>query len=258
MQLLGLKPEEVTQTVGMSLVAPDQTTQQRIQEAFADIQQGKPRTLPELELRRKDNGKPVWVQFWSRPEPDGKLTRTMILDITERVLAQREQARLIQHTAYLQEEIKQSSNFEEIIGRSTGLAKVLEHVRAVAPTDASVLIHGETGTGKELIARAVHAFSKRCDRPLIKVNCAALPAGLIESELFGHEKGAFTGAVVKRTISRYWQVIFSRVLPARRESVFRAFILRRWIDWLPMRGQATSESSKMSWSDRSYCPLRTG
>jgi PAS domain S-box-containing protein len=198
MQLLGLKPEEVTQTVGMSLVAPDQSTQQRIQEAFADIQQGKPRSLPELELRRKDNGQPVWVQFWSRPEPDGKLTRTMIIDITERVLAQREQARLMRQTAYLQEEIKQSHNFEEIIGRSKALASVLEHVRAVAPTDASVLIHGETGTGKELIARAIHSLSKRRDRPLIKVNCAALPAGLVESELFGHEKGAFTGAIAKR------------------------------------------------------------
>jgi formate hydrogenlyase transcriptional activator len=198
MQLLGLKPEEVTQTVGLSLVAPDQTTQQRIHEAFADIQHGKPHSLPELELRRKDNGHPVWVQFWSRPEPDGKLTRTMIIDITERVLAQREHARLIQQTAYLQEEIRQSRNFDEIIGSSSALNSVLEHVRAVAPTDASVLIHGETGTGKELIARAVHSMSKRRDRPLIKLNCAALPAGLIESELFGHEKGAFTGASTKR------------------------------------------------------------
>jgi formate hydrogenlyase transcriptional activator len=154
--------------------------------------------LPELELRRKDNGEPIWVQFWSRPEPDGKLTRTMIIDITERVLAQREHARLMQQTAYLQEEIQQSHNFEEIIGRSRALANVLEHVRAVAPTDASVLIHGETGTGKELIARAIHSLSKRRKRPLIKVNCAALPAGLIESELFGHEKGAFTGAIAKR------------------------------------------------------------
>jgi transcriptional regulator with GAF, ATPase, and Fis domain len=122
----------------------------------------------------------------------------MIIDITERILAQREQARLMQQTAYLQEEIKQSRNFEEIIGRSNALANVLEHVRAVAPTDASVLIHGETGTGKELIARAVHALSHRQNCPLIKVNCAALPSGLIESELFGHEKGAYTGAINKR------------------------------------------------------------
>ncbi|MGE0379155.1 MAG: sigma-54 interaction domain-containing protein, partial [Planctomycetaceae bacterium] len=198
MNLLGLKPGDVPGTVGMSLVAPDQSTQERISEAFADIQQGKERSLPELELRRKDDGRPVWVQFWSRPEPGGNLTRTMILDITDRVLAERERARLQRESLYLQEEIKAANNFEEIIGRSPALAAVLEHVRAVAPTDASVLIHGETGTGKELIARAVHSSGKRKDQPLIKVNCAALPAGLVESELFGHEKGAFTGAIARR------------------------------------------------------------
>jgi formate hydrogenlyase transcriptional activator len=89
-------------------------------------------------------------------------------------------------------------NFEELIGQSPALRAVLDKVRSVAPTDASVLITGETGTGKELIARAVHSASRRRDRPLIKVNCAAFPAGLIESELFGHEKGAFTGAVSRR------------------------------------------------------------
>lgn len=196
--LLGLKPDEVTSTIGMSLVAPDHAVQARIHEAFANIQQGKESGLPELELRRKDDGKPVWVQFWSRPEPDGKHTRTMIIDITARVLAEREKARLQQQNLYLQEEIKDSSNFEEIIGRSSTLAAVLDQVRAVGPTEASVLIHGETGTGKELIARAIHSISRRRDKPVIKVNCAALPAGLIESELFGHEKGAFTGAITRR------------------------------------------------------------
>ncbi len=198
LKLLGLKPEDVPHTVGLSLVAPDQSTQERIHETFAQIQQGQERWLPELELRRKDDGRPVWVQFWSRPEPDGKLTRTMIIDITDRVLAERERARLQQQSLYLQEEIKAASNFEELIGRSPALAAVLEHVRAVGPTDASVLIQGETGTGKELIARAIHSISKRKDRPLIKVNCAALPSGLVESELFGHEKGAFTGAIARR------------------------------------------------------------
>ena len=100
---------------------------------------------------------------------------------------------------YLQEEIKSVHNFEEIVGRSPALAAVLDKVRRVAPTDATVLIHGETGTGKELIARAIHSASRRRDKPLIKVNCAALPAGLVESELFGHEKGAFTGAIARRT-----------------------------------------------------------
>ena len=198
MKLLGLKPEDVPGTVGMSLVAPDQTTRERIHETFADIQKGKERSLPELELRRKDDGRPIWVQFWSRPEPDGKLTRTMIIDITDRVLAERETARLRLESQYLQEEIKAGRNFEEIIGRSPALAAVLEQVRAVGPTDATVLVTGETGTGKELMARAIHSISKRHDKPLIKVNCAALPAGLVESELFGHEKGAFTGAISRR------------------------------------------------------------
>src|SRR5262249_49828061 len=91
---------------------------------------------------------------------------------------------------YLQEEIKAVHNFEQIIGRSAALLDVLDQVGRVAPTDTSVLVTGETGTGKELIARAIHSASKRRDKPLIKVNCAALPAGLVESELFGHEKGA--------------------------------------------------------------------
>jgi PAS domain S-box-containing protein len=99
---------------------------------------------------------------------------------------------------YLQEEIKQAHNFDEIIGHSAALNSVLDQVRLVAPTDSTVLILGETGTGKELIARAIHSASTRRERALIKVNCAALPAGLIESELFGHEKGAFTGATDKR------------------------------------------------------------
>lgn len=198
MNLLGLKPEEVAGTVGMSLVAPDQAVRERINDAFAHIQQGQEHGLPELELRRKDDGRPVFVQFWSRPEPDGKHTRTMIIDITAQVLAEREKARLQQQNQYLQDEIKAASNFEEIIGRSSTLAAVLEQVRAVGPTDASVLIQGETGTGKELIARAIHSSGRRQDKPLIKVNCAALPAGLIESELFGHEKGAFTGALARR------------------------------------------------------------
>jgi transcriptional regulator with GAF, ATPase, and Fis domain len=100
---------------------------------------------------------------------------------------------------YLQEEIKLEHNFEEIIGRSNALKKVLHQVEQVASTDATVLILGETGTGKELIARAIHNLSPRKDRALVKVNCAALPASLIESELFGHEKGAFTGAVSQRS-----------------------------------------------------------
>ncbi len=104
--------------------------------------------------------------------------------------------RLEAENVYLQEEI--SSHFEEIVGESEAMRKVLFKVEQVAATDATVLILGETGTGKELIARALHRLSPRRDRPLVKVNCAALPTTLIESELFGHEKGAYTGAVNRR------------------------------------------------------------
>jgi len=100
---------------------------------------------------------------------------------------------------YLQEEIKVEHNFEEIVSGSDVLRKVLRDVEQVASTEATVLILGETGTGKELIARAIHNLSKRWERPLVKINCSALPANLIESELFGHEKGAFTGALTQKT-----------------------------------------------------------
>ena len=99
---------------------------------------------------------------------------------------------------YLREEVSGVHRFGEIGGRSHSIEKALRHAELVAPTDATVLITGETGTGKELLARAVHARSKRSHRPLVKVNCAGLPASLIETELFGHEKGAFTGASTKR------------------------------------------------------------
>jgi PAS domain S-box-containing protein len=197
-RILGLKPDEVVGTVGMSLVADKPENKQRIREAFASIGQGMGARGVVIELRRKDDGRPVWVQWYSKPEPDGKYTRTVIVDITDRVLAEQEKARLQEQNLYLQEEIKGIKNFEEIVGQSPALTAVLDNVRRVAATDSTVLIMGETGTGKELIARAIHSNSRRRDKPLIKINCAALPAGLVESELFGHEKGAFTGALARR------------------------------------------------------------
>jgi Nif-specific regulatory protein len=106
--------------------------------------------------------------------------------------------RLQAENVYLQEEITTTHHCGEIIGESSALQEVLRRVEQVAPTDATVLIQGETGTGKELIARAIHRRSRYRERPLVKVNCATLPAGLVESELFGHEKGAFTGAVARK------------------------------------------------------------
>jgi formate hydrogenlyase transcriptional activator len=107
-------------------------------------------------------------------------------------------ARLEKENVYLQEEIRCEHNFEEIVGDSPPLLSLLRRVDQVAPTDSSVLIYGETGTGKELIARAIHDRSDRKNRPLVKVNCSAISAGLVESELFGHAKGAFTGAFERR------------------------------------------------------------
>jgi formate hydrogenlyase transcriptional activator len=99
---------------------------------------------------------------------------------------------------YFDPEISSEDCFEGIVGKSPALRKVLEQVAIVAPTDSTVLIHGETGTGKELIARAIHNLSSRRDRSYVRMNCAAIPSGLLESELFGHERGAFTGALMQR------------------------------------------------------------
>jgi len=108
------------------------------------------------------------------------------------------QHKLEAENVYLQEEIRKEHNFEEVVGNSRALIKVLQQVETVAPTDSTVLILGETGCGKELFARAIHSHSKRKGRPLVKLNCGAIPTGLVESELFGHMKGAFTGALERR------------------------------------------------------------
>ena len=106
--------------------------------------------------------------------------------------------KLAQEKIYLEEEIRTDHNFEEIVGQNHALRQVLKEVETVAPTDSTVLIRGETGTGKELIARAIHHLSARRERTFVKLNCAAIPMGLLESELFGHEKGAFTGAIAQK------------------------------------------------------------
>ena len=149
------------------------------------------------------SGRHIHVLF-SAKQLDDRISG-MVMDITDRKQAEIElkeayteiehlQIQLAAESAYLQEEIKLEHNFENIIGQSEALKYVLHRVEMVAPKDSAVILLGETGTGKELIARALHQLSSRSKRPLVKVNCAALPAELIESELFGREKGAFTGA----------------------------------------------------------------
>ena len=141
---------------------------------------------------------------------NGDKILTIVRDITERKEAEQSlkkaldevkqlKDQLHKENIYLQEEIRVASNFGEMIGRSEPLRRVLHQAEQVAPLDTTVSIFGETGTGKELLAHAIHKLSRRCNHALVKVNCAALPGTLIESELFGHEKGAFTGADSRRT-----------------------------------------------------------
>jgi PAS domain S-box-containing protein len=125
--------------------------------------------------------------------------RIDVTELRETTEALREaKNKLTEEKLYLEQEIDTELGFGEIVGRSKALQAVMEHVRTVAATDATVLLLGETGTGKEMVARAIHRTSQRCDTSFIKMNCAAIPSGLLESELFGNEKGAFTGAVNKK------------------------------------------------------------
>ncbi len=135
----------------------------------------------------------------SRSESNGRVVYTVIFrDIDEYASAARAFEKLRSEAAYLREELEEIHHFEEIVGKSRAIQRLFGDLERVAETDASVLVSGETGTGKELIARAIHARSPRRDKPLVKVNCTALSPGLVESELFGHERGAFTGAGDRR------------------------------------------------------------
>ena len=178
------------------LVHPDDLERSRVER-----QQGLERGAPfELELRaRRKDGQHRWFLVRYNPfrDDEGRIIRwySTGTDIDDR---KRDEERTQKENLALREEIDHSSMFEEIVGSSDVIRNILTQVAKVAPSDSTVLVLGETGTGKELIARAIHKRSKRSSRAFITVNCAAIPASLIASELFGHEKGAFTGAIQRR------------------------------------------------------------
>src|SRR6202166_3034815 len=192
---LGLTFEE-WRTVRRRLSHPDDWARV-MSEAQRNFSSGLPHET-ELRLPRND-GLYRWFLFRWNPIRDdqGRVTRWYVAgtDIEDR---KRAEERMRNENLALREQIDQAFMFEEIVGASSALQTVLSSIVKVAPTDSTVLITGETGTGKELIARAIHKHSKRSGQAFISVNCASIPSSLIASELFGHEKGAFTGAVQRR------------------------------------------------------------
>jgi len=192
---LGVSNEEWLQRSGEDIHPDDR---ERVNDSFDRALSTGSAFETELRLQKGD-GSYRWFLARYNPLRDdkGQITRWYAAgtDIEDRKQAEE---RLRNENIALREEISKASMFEEIVGASSGLQAVLSRISKVAPTTSTVLITGETGTGKELIARAIHRRSQRCSRPFVSVNCAAIPRDLIASELFGHEKGAFTGALQRR------------------------------------------------------------
>ena len=171
---------------------------ERLRRNLEEIERSGPTTIGGSHRRKDGTRFPVEVRTCLLEERGTKRVLALARDISERVEAEEERRKLNLEKVYLQEEIEMEHNFGEIVGASRGIKQLFRDIERVAATDSTVLITGETGTGKELVARAIHGASARKDSVLVKVNCAALSSGLIESELFGHERGAFTGATQRR------------------------------------------------------------
>ncbi len=204
LELFGLAPNEgVNFERFLSLADPEH--RDAIHQTVTEATQSGKEVSVEYRIVRPD-GSLRWIASRGRLQPgrSGESERLMgvSIDITEFKRVEEElrqlKERLQAETDYLQEEVRVSGEFDDIVGQSKGLKRVFERMALVAPTDSAVLITGETGTGKELIARAIHNLSRRKDRVMVKVDCASLPPSLIESELFGREKGAYTGALSKQ------------------------------------------------------------
>ena len=193
---------------GCALLTPDLRSEPRFTEHAALVEQG---LLSALSVPLSAKGKVIGTLNVASRESGryGEADSQLLIAIADQVvlaiqnmLAYEEiaelKSRLEQENLYLQEESRGDTEFADVVGQSPAIQKVLESIRMVAATDATVLVTGETGTGKEVVVRAIHRLSRRKSKILVKVNCAALPSGVIESELFGHEKGAFTGALARR------------------------------------------------------------
>ena len=203
-ELLGLPPVDTFDLEKfLAVVHPDDRAQ--VRQVIRDAMQSVTESATEYRVVLGD-GTLRWIAARGRPQEGehGQPTRLMgvSIDITKFKLLEKElkalKDRLQAEADYLREEVRVSGKFDEIIGQSKPLKKVFQRIEQVAPTDSVVLITGETGTGKELVARAIHNLSKRRDRLVVRVDCASLPSSLIENELFGREKGAYTGALTKQ------------------------------------------------------------
>jgi formate hydrogenlyase transcriptional activator len=193
----GLTIDDVISTDFRARIFHPEDLERLQEERQAALLRGLPFEIEQRALRNDGRYRWFLIQFNPLRDEHGEIVRWYATgtDIDDR---KRREERTQNENVALREEIERSSMFEEIVGSSEGLRQVLAQVSKVAPTDSTVLILGETGTGKELIARAIHNLSKRSTRAFIRVNCAAIPPALVASELFGHEKGSFTGAFQRR------------------------------------------------------------